>query len=344
MKKAINFIIILSVLGFSFLILFNPKACIDATAYGLVLCGRVLIPSLFPFTFCVLFILNSNILSAFKFSDNFLKKLFGMDSNLFSVFLLSLVGGYPIGAKLIAESGTNKQTSQAMLNYCVNAGPGFIITAIGIGIFSSREIGLLLFTTHIIPPVLMAFLFRKNICIEKETVKPPKALADNFVISAASSASALISICTFVILFSVITAYFNICGQKFAPLKPLAMLLEVTNSVSRTNNLLIIAFLLGFGGISIWCQVYSISKTHKPNIISFILCRIFHGALSAALLFIALKVFKITLPTVSNGKVFTFSLFVDTAAVGFSLIALSILFIISTKEKNYAGNILDDIV
>lgn len=340
MKRIIYFFSAACVLVFAVLILKNPQICITATAYGINLCARVLIPSLYPFTFCVLFILNSGFLNSFSFLDRIFKKLFGMDGYLFLVFFLSLIGGYPLGAKLINDSQINNKTATIMLNYCVNAGPAFIITAIGNGIFNSKKIGLILFISHILPSFLLAFLFRKKLNLNNNYKKSAISIADNFVISASSAASALISICTYVLLFSVITAY----GECYTFSNSITLLLEVTNSISRTNNILLISALLGFGGISIWCQVYSLSKKAKPHYLVFPLCRIFHAFLSTLFTYIAIKVFNITLPTLSNGRIFSFSIFTNSAAVGFSLIILSILFMISLKQKNYAGNILEDIV
>ena len=340
MKRIIYFLSVAFVLAFSVLILKNPQICITATAYGINLSARVLIPSLYPFTFCVLFILNSGFLNSFNFLDKIFKKLFGMNGYLFSVFLLSLIGGYPLGAKLISDSQIDSKTAKNMLNYCVNAGPAFIITAIGSGIFNSKKIGLILFISHILPSFLLAFLFRKKLNPNSINKKNVISIADNFVLSASSAASALISICTYVLLFSVITAYID----HYTFLKPLTLLLEVTNSISQTNNSLLISALLGFGGISIWCQVYSLSKKVKPDFLTFPLCRIFHAFFSAALTYTAIKVLGITVPTLSNGKMFIFSAFESTAAVGYSLITLGILFMISLKQKNYAGNMLEDIV
>ncbi len=263
-----------------------------------------------------------------------------MDLGLFTVFLISLIGGYPLGAKLINESYADKKTAGIMINYCVNAGPAFIVTAIGNGIFHSKEIGILLFTAHIIPSFILAFLYRKRLTTNSSAPQKHISISDNFILSASSAASALISICTFVILFSIITAYFN----KFSFLKPFTMLLEVTNSVSQSDNILLISALLGFSGISVWCQIYSISKKAKPNILSFALCRIFHALISVFLSFIGIKLFGITVPTLSNKKVFSYETFANTSAVGISLIILALLLMISLRQKNYTGNILEDIV
>lgn len=340
MKKTIYFLSVTFILLFAVLILKDPEPTIKASAYGINLSARVLIPSLYPFTFCVLFILNSGFLTGFKCLDRILKKVFGMDGYLFSVFLLSLIGGYPLGAKLINDSQINEKTATIMLNYCVNAGPAFIITAIGSGIFNSKKIGLILFISHILPSFLLAFLFRKKLNLNNNCKKSAISIADNFVISASSAASALISICTYVLLFSVITAYMENCTL----LKPITLLLEVTNSISHTNNILLISALLGFGGISIWCQVYSLSKKAKPHYLAFPLCRISHAVLSTLFTYIAIKIFNIALPTLSNGRIFSFSIFTNNAAIGISLIVLCIVFMISLKQKNYAGNMLEDIV
>ncbi len=344
MKRCLYFLSVALVAFFAVLILKNPQLCINSAARGLILCARVIIPSLYPFTFCVLFILNSGALNVFKFLDKITKKIFGMSFYTFTIFLLSLIGGYPLGAKLITDSKTDKSTAQIMQNFCVNAGPAFIITAVGNGVFGSQKIGVLLFFTHLIPPVLLAFFFRKRLSFAKITHIKPIGFIDNFIISATGSAAALTNICGFVLLFSIICAYVNTYSNSLPILKPFAMLLEVTNGVNMTRNILLTSFLLGFGGICIWCQVFSINKKAHPRILQFALCRIFHGLSSALLTYFGIKLFKITVPAVSNGKVFTFSPFADSMAVGISLLVMGIVFMISLKNKNFAGNILEDIV
>ncbi|MBR4099997.1 MAG: hypothetical protein IKK55_03325 [Clostridia bacterium] len=345
MKKLISFLLIFAVLLFTLLLLFDPQICIKGAASGIVLCGKIIIPSLFPFTFCVLFILKSGLLKALSFLEKFSKSAFGLDSRMFTVFLLSLIGGYPLGAKMLNESKADPITLSLMLNYCVNAGPAFIIGAVGSGIFSSQKIGVLLFTAHILPPFLLAFLLRKKI----KNIPAPKSedkinIIDNFVISATESSKTLINICSFVILFSVINAYINFFCQKIPALKPFALLLEVTNAISQSRNIILISALLGFGGLCIWCQVFSLCKNFKINYFQFVLCRIFHSSFSALLTFTMIKTFGITVPAVSNGQIFSYNSFANGSAVGISLIIMGIVLMISLTSKNFTGNILEDIV
>lgn len=333
MKRLISAVGLLAVFCFAFLILKSPEICTDSAISGLVVCGRVIIPSLFPFTFCVLFILKSGILQQLKIPE------------ALSVFLLSLIGGYPLGAKMISQSGIEEKNRAVMLNFCVNAGPAFIILAVGNGIFNSQKIGIILFASHILPSLVMALIFRKSLI----TTHPPQpqsrlGLIDNFVSCAAESSATLINISGFVILFSVLSAYVGSISKQLPALKLLGMLLEVTNGISQTRNIYMISALLGFGGICIWCQVFSLSKNIKINYPQFVLSRIFHGASSAFLTYILIKITGISLPAVSNGTFFSPSLFSDTAAVGISLVLMGIVLIISLCSKNYAGNIIEDIV
>ncbi len=329
MKKLFSFIFTFAVICFTGLILYNPEICLKAAFSGLVLCGRVIIPSLYPFTFCVLFILKSGVLENFKIPKHI------------CIFLLSLIGGYPLGAKMLNESQLSAKNASLMLNYCVNAGPAFIILSVGSGIFSSQKTGVLLFIAHILPSFLLAFLFRKKIKLTpKGESKKAINIVDNFVISATDSALALINICSFTILFSVIIGYVN----TFISLRPLFFILEITNGINSTHNIYIISALLGFGGICVWCQVFALSKRIRINYLHFILCRLFHATLSAAITFILLKICNITIPTLSNGKIFVFSTFFDSGSVGISLIITGLIFIISLCSKNFAGNLLEDIV
>ena len=253
MKKLFSIAGVLAVLIFVVLILLKPQTCINSVISGLILCGRVIIPALYPFTFCVLFILKSGTLEKLKLPEPV------------CIFLLSLIGGYPLGAKMLNESQISPKNASLMLNYCVNAGPAFIILSVGNGVFHSQKIGILLYFAHLLPSVIMAFFFRKKLKFptESKARKRPNII-NNFVLSASESASALISICSFVILFSVICEYIKLLPA----LTPLTLFLEVSNGIVTSRNIYLISFLLGFGGICIWAQVFSLSKKLRCNYFS----------------------------------------------------------------------------
>ena len=115
MKKAFNLLAVVLVSAFAFLIILRPEISLKSALSGVLLCGNVIIPSLFPFTFCVLFIKSSGLLRFLKFLNPVTQKVFNQNFYEFTLFLLSLIGGYPLGAKLLSQSGINAQKQKIMI-------------------------------------------------------------------------------------------------------------------------------------------------------------------------------------------------------------------------------------
>lgn len=339
---------LISAAAFIVLVIINPKICTEGAAKGLLLAGRVIIPSLFPFTACVLFIMYSDILYIFNFAAPFTKKVFRISPELFSLMLLSFIGGYPVGAKLLNEavrSGRlSKKNAGIMLNYCVNAGPAFVVLAVGGRILGSKEAGYVLLCSHIAASLILSIFF--GFFIKKEDAARKNntdnsGTADNFVSAVSDAASAVFSVCAYVVFFSTVNEYITYLSQKIPILKYLTALLEVTNAVTGMRNIVIIAFLLGFAGVSIWCQILSVGRLISINFAVFVLSRTAHGLLSALICYLLLKIFGIAV-TVSNAVRYapTYNGFTLTI----SMISMTILLLICIYGKKSTGNILNDIV
>lgn len=337
--------------AFAFALIKYPSICKNGAISGILLCGRVIIPSLFPFTMCILFLMRANAFNVFSSFSPFLKKVLGLNFNEFSVFVFSLVGGYPIGAKLLNEQVINGKISshraERMLNFCVNAGPAFTVSAIGSGILGSTKLGVILLISNLIASLLMCQalrIFSPNAKQIKNHNRPVFSVADNFVLSVSDAAVCVLRICYFVILFSVFNSYIDYFAQTIYTLEFISLILEITNAVTKTNNIYLISFLLGFGGISIWCQIISVAEKIKIKYLSFALSRIAHGFLSFIFTFVFVKIFNITVPTFSNGKVFAASISSSKLSVSISIIIMMIIFIITLQGKKYRLKILEDIV
>lgn len=330
------------------LMLAEPDISAAGAAEGILISGRIIIPSLFPFTVCVLFLSNSGFFGCLKAVSPLTKRAFGISGEMFSVMILSMIGGYPIGAKLLNDSVENgritPENAGVMLNYCVNAGPAFIVIAVGNGIYGSKAVGWVLLTAHIVSSFIISlfssFLMQKGDCSEEKKLHIPSP-SDNFVISSASAAKAVFGICGYVIFFSSLNSYLTYYSEKYHILKYISALTEVTNGVYGVKSVLSAAFLLGFAGLSIWCQVLSVGKKIKFKTMLFIGFRIAHGALSAVITKILIKCFKITVPT-STAPVF--KPYRGGAALSFSMLSMVIILIISLYYKNNTGKIIDDIV
>lgn len=118
-------------------LLIDPSQSITAAKTGLLLWFNTVLPSLLPF------ITGSNILMA-SGSVYFFEKVFTpIMEPLFKVpgccafaWIMGLVSGYPMGAKIAAELRENNQITdievQRLLSFCNNSGPFFILGAVGV--------------------------------------------------------------------------------------------------------------------------------------------------------------------------------------------------------------------
>ena len=101
---------------------------------------------------------------------------------------------------------------------------------------------------------------------------------------------------------------------------------------------------MGFGGISVWCQVLSVGVSIEIRFLKFIIFRFLHGILSVGFAALLLKIFGVGLTVFSNIKAPAFSYFHSTGAVGISLLVLGIVFIISVSTKKYVGKLTEDVI
>jgi len=200
-----------------------------------------------------------------------------------------------------------KKEAERLLSFTNNSGPLFIIGTVGIALFYDTTIGFLLFFTHFLACISVGLLFRfwgydKN---EKTVYKKylynkveEKSLGEIISTSIKNAINTVVSIGGFVVLFSVILSILNQSGflslisSFINPVLntlniPISFsegivsgIIELTNGVNLvaniaqkniSTNIIITAFILGFGGFSVLLQVYSIiSKTDislKPYII-----------------------------------------------------------------------------
>lgn len=113
-------------------------------------CLDVIIPALFAFTALSSIILKSGIHTVIAKPFIILSEyVFGMPSELFFVFIMGSLAGYPIGIKLLsdmAEQGSiGKKTAECLSVFCYCGGPAFYSGAVGLAVFGSVKIGMLIF-------------------------------------------------------------------------------------------------------------------------------------------------------------------------------------------------------
>ncbi len=336
-QKIKNFTLFALLAATLILLLINSKSVNLGAFKGLAVCAEVIIPSLFIFSVVGIFLVSSNCLSVFnKFLTPFTKFVFGLGGNLIFIFLVSLFSGYPVGAKLIDNSVKNKEidqnTANTMLCYCVNAGPAFVVLAVGEKVFLSKNLGYVLLLSHILTSLIFAVFLKSKITNTQISEKDKQQnLGDTFVEAVSDATHNIINICAFVVLFSVISEVL-----KEYNLKLILPFFEITTGIITTKNLYFTAFLLGFGGISIQLQILSVIKSFKVNKLKFFLFRILHGVISAAFTWGFIKILKLTLPVLSNNQSFASSISSLSLGASVCFILSAIVLISSLKTKKTA--------
>ena len=246
-----------------------------------------------------------------------MRPLFNVPGQGSFAFIMGLISGYPTGAKIVTNLRENKVCSrieaERLICFTNNSGPLFILGFVGISIFANSEIGYLLLFTHILSAITIGIIFRfwkKDIEIKTKTYLPIKSNTNtnNFgnilTESIKKSILTIVNIGGFIVLFSVIISILENCKIIYLFSKMLNLInipenisyslltgfIELSNGIgslsiinfSNISNLIIIAaFLLGFGGISVILQVYSIISKTDISIKPYILAKLLQGIIAS---------------------------------------------------------------
>lgn len=313
------------------IMLFMSKEVGDGISTGLTICTTVIIPSLLPFMVLTGFICMSSACQVIsKPLAPITTKLFRLPSDMGAVILMSFIGGYPAAARILSTMVTEKrissETASRMLCFCVNAGPPFIISAVGVGVFGSLSLGIVLLISQILSAIIIGILVSIKSPRENTRYTPkPMSVSLAFTSAVVSSVYAMLQICAFIIIFACVISMLKSTGTLFylssfiANLFPtpyldsaffsclLSGLLEVTSGSIMAYSLrssdlafIITAFLVSFSGLSIIFQIMSCFKDTSVNMKPFIYSRISHGLLTAS---IGYPLYKHFVKTISVGYI-----------------------------------------
>lgn len=274
-----------------------PRASAAGISRGLSVCGGIILPSLFPFLVLGGFAVYSGAAAAVgRRLSGVTRVLFGLPGAAAAAVLIALVGGYPAGANAVAALHKNGDVSRDearhLLRFCVCGGPGYIVGAVGANLTGDTRFGWILFAANTLAALLIGILYapsRRRVPSTPVagTPLPPAAALVKAVTAACESA---LYMCGFILLFSALLSLADASGLtallgKAAVLLP--CLLEVSSGcIAAVDNAaapLLLGFTLGFGGLSVHCQVSAAVRDGNLLSGSFFMGRLVHGALGALL-------------------------------------------------------------
>ena len=329
--KAVNIFKAIGIFLLCITALLFSKECSKGAENGIGLCLSTLVPSLFPFMVLASYITESGLAEKIGRHLSWLTKpLFGLEGCFASAIILSLVGGYPVGAKTVNSlykkgAASESECKRAGL-FLVCSGPGFLVNFIGVQLYSSIEVGFIIFAAQCISVFILGFAL-KFVCRNKidnnskrEILSDIHQKGDVLVHSVLDGARGMFAICAFVVLFSAFTEIF--CSHVTA--------------VSKDLPIELVAFSAGFGGLCVHFQIFSALGDIKVNKMLFFFCRILQGFITALLTHLGIKLFSVTTDVFSTSTVENFSFFGGTVLSGAALLFTALCFLYSLK--NYKEN------
>lgn len=275
----------------------------DAARAALSLCAVTILPSLFPFFVLSILLSRLGIPRTLGLRlGGAAERLFGVSGAGITALPVGLLGGYPMGAACVSELLSSREIDEneagRLLLFCNNSGPAFLIGAVGIGAFGSARAGFLLYAAHVLAALLTGLLFRRP-CGGRKKARPASAepFASAFPAAVRQAVSAALTVCGFVVCFSVLLGLLEAWGLPalLGLVTPerralLCGFFEIGSAVGALRGLgpsparlALAAAILGWGGLSVHCQTAALFCESEISLRTHSLGRLCSALLSAAI-------------------------------------------------------------
>lgn len=148
---------------FTICLVFFSNSNLTAAKKGLTLWANNVVPALFPFFVATELLSYTNVCEKLSnLLEKIMRPIFNVPGNGAYAFILGLISGYPVGAKIVTSlrnsNKCSKNEGDRMLAFTNNSGPLFIIGTVGITLFKSTTIGILLLITHILASITVGII------------------------------------------------------------------------------------------------------------------------------------------------------------------------------------------
>ena len=196
-----------------FLIIFS-NTNIEAAKSGLTLWATNVVPSLFPFLFLTEILSRTKLIPIIgRKLNKVVRKVFNVPGEGAFAFLMGLISGYPIGAKIVTDFRNKgictKDEGNRMLAFTNNAGPLFIVGTIGVGFFGNKTIGLLLLITHILSCITVGIIMKYFSKDQTSYIKLNDTKKAPDFNNSSDAISTILMIGGYIVMFSVLISILN---------------------------------------------------------------------------------------------------------------------------------------
>lgn len=307
-RKIISILIVVTLLVIAVCFLVYSNQVMKSVLFSFSIWKNNLFPALFPF-----FVL-SELLVQYGFVDflgelckKFMNKFFHLPGECAFVLAMSMVSGFPSGAKytkeLVQKKIITEEEGSRLITFTHFSNPLFIMGSIAITFLNNKTIGLLILLSHFLANFILGIIFRpKQKSKEKEHASIKKALYqihkkrinNPLTFGQILSQTIINTLHTLFLMLGVVTFFLIITTllQNILPFNSfektlLSGIFEMTQGVKFASVLpitlfqkgLLITSFLSFGGLSVHMQVISIISDTKIKYKYFLFSRILHAFL-----------------------------------------------------------------
>lgn len=283
---------------------------IESVSFAIDICINNLFPSLLPFLILSAILCNYGFVEVIgHILRPIMINIFHLNSNLAYVLVLSMLSGSPANSKYIKQLLDNHKITindaNQILKFSHFVNPIFVVGTIGTIFLGNKTYGFLILISHYLANFLIGIFTRPK---EKPNIKKTNIFnieTHNFVSTLTHAIKDTID--TLLLIFGTITCclVFSSIINTYFNFNPIFNgILEITSGLKYTSisnisvslKIIISAFFISFGGISIHMQVLSILDNKKIRYLPYLEARILQGILTsiiAALLYITIFKFSV---------------------------------------------------
>ena len=293
LRALLNLTMLAAIVLFS--IITSPKISLYVKE-GLSLCFEAIIGSVFPFMIITDLVSHTLRFDNASICNRLFEKVFKINGQAISAFLLGAICGFPVGVKLAADmykrGVITRDECERLIGFSSNMGPAFIISGIGAALCGSIKIGVILYIATLVSSIASGFIISRGKTSSGSIFqKEPHTFC--LTDSIKSAVENTVNICGFIIFFS------TLCGLTSTVIKNdlvysfIIPFLEVSNAtkkisalcfVPKTLKLVLISFSLSFSGLSIYMQTKSFFTGDKISMRTYLKTKLISAVISTLIM------------------------------------------------------------
>ncbi|MBD5100370.1 MAG: hypothetical protein HDT29_03725 [Clostridiales bacterium] len=304
-------------------LILNPQRYIESIFSGMLLFAKNVAPALFPFFFFTKLLTGLGMANSLgRALKRPISKLYNAPGESGYILVMSLISGYPIGAKLISDFYENGNFSiencKKVSSFTSTSGPLFVVGTVGTLMFTSPKAGYVLFTCHALGALINGLLYRGKRSTSGISAMPTANTDDKLLNnSITSSILSVLIVGGYIAIFSMIIDVAVdiklIDALAFALEKPLSWfnipsevasatvisLIEITRGCQAFAQsgidikiiLPFVAGLLSFGGLSITFQSLTFLKNCKVKTSFYFLTKLTQAIITFLISLVLVRLF-----------------------------------------------------